>query len=130
MNLLFSLGMKGGYCQIIDNNEYRFFEIHVYKYEEENIRYLKKHDSLEDSVLGSYIQLINKPIPSNTRFLFKLMTYVGKNNIDDLFEFNQNIKQYQEHGFYDLDDLLSFCQENWGLVKDDFGSITDTSIPF
>ena len=122
-------GMNGQYHEINDNGRIRFFEIHFCEFSKEKVERLEKMGSLDESVLGSYIVLIKEPIPDSTSFLYKLQTYNGVAGIDDLWEFNKNISKYEQYGFADIESLLVFCKEKWGVKKEDFKSIQDTNIP-
>jgi hypothetical protein len=122
--------MKGQYYEINNNGEVRFFEIHYINYSIESVQRLKEIDSLNTSHLGIYMSLINDPIPDSTNFLYMLETYIGKTGIDDLSEFNNNMSNYERYGFYDLEKLLKYCKEKWGIDRTDFKSIVDTNIPY
>ncbi len=73
-------GMRGHYSEFDDHGQIRFIEIHVYPYSETELDRLEQMDCLEDSQLGTFLRLIQKKIPSDTRYLYKLQTYLYLGN--------------------------------------------------
>lgn len=121
--------MRGHYCEINLEGKVRFFEIYTYEYDKTLLERLIKTGCLDNSSLGDYIKLIGKPIPDSTLFLYELQTYIGLVGIDDLWEFNEKISDYEKFGFYDIEDLLEFCSQTWNVKKEDFKPIEKTNIP-
>ncbi|MEO1418604.1 MAG: hypothetical protein AAFW00_25220 [Bacteroidota bacterium] len=121
--------MRGRYLELLENDKWRFFELHVIKYDPYQVSRLREMDCLEVSILGMYIDLIQESIGSETRYLYQLVTYLGKKDYQDAWEFNDHITDYQKFGFQDIQSVLTFCEENWGIVASDFKPQSETSIP-
>ena len=84
---------------------------------------------MEDSVIGKYLKLIDKRIYPNTQYLYKLQTYIGEKENENLWDFNNKIQDYKEFGFQNIDELLLFCNNKWQIIATDFKQISDTNIP-
>lgn len=121
--------LRGCYHEMDDNGRLRFFEIHHCPYSPESVQRLKAIDCLEESRLWRFMRLIKGDIPDDTLHLYKLTTYIGKPGIDDAWEFASNCSQLENFGFIDIDSLLQYCSERWGVKKEDFKPVYETNIP-
>ncbi len=121
--------MRGHYCEREEGNKIRFIEVHICEYDFHQIERLKEMEILEDSKIYEYLSLIQGSIPMNTQYLYKLQTYFSVKGLDDLWEFNNYISDYQEFGFYNIEFLLTFCNTQWKINKEDFMPLNETSIP-
>lgn len=122
-------GMRGAFSEFDDPKGRRFIEIHVYNYDPAKLKRFQDMQCLEDSRLYTFLRLIKGEVHPNTRFLYKLTTYLGSTGIDDLWEFNERTSDLEEFGFCDIDSLLNFCKEKWNIIEADFKPIYETSIP-
>ena len=124
------LEIKGKYCQIIDQGKTRFFEIDFVPYDSLKIEKLKKAGVFEDSTLGQYVALLKDPILKGKGFIYKLQTYFADESLNhDIWLFNESILDYQQFCWLSIDELLYSCKEKWGIKKNQFVPITETSLP-
>lgn len=121
--------IRGTYCEFQIKEVTRFLEIHFCEYSPDTIKRLEEIDALSESMIGGYLNLINEQIPSNTKYLYKLISYVGDPTIKDAWEFGEKVEEYEERGFIELDDLLIFCKSKWGRTEQNFVPQSETSIP-
>ena len=121
--------MRGSFCEFEEKNKTRFIEINNIKYDSEEFLRLKKINCLKESILGEYIDLIGEENINESFFLYKIQTYLGDNSIKDVWDFNEAISDYAQYGFSNFKDLMSFCEDKWGIAISDFVPIEETSIP-
>jgi len=122
--------MRGNYCEFDDNGKNRFIEVYTIKYDKKSIDFLKKIDSLDESVVGSYLKLLKcYSIPIYTKYLYKLRTYYGCKGMDNRWDFNEKMVDFKEIGFCDIERLLEYCEKTWNIAEDDFKPLNETSIP-
>jgi hypothetical protein len=121
--------MRGKFCEFDEAKKRRFIEVYSYDFRVEELNFLKNIDSLEESVLFSFLRLLNVAVPDYDCTLFKLITYFGETGIDDLWEFNQKISDFEELGFTSLESLLEYCYLRWNVTEEDFCNIESTNIP-
>lgn len=129
MRAAFQNKIKGAYCEFRDEVNTRFLEIHVIDYQPEKIDRLKTMGKLEESQVFSFLKHLDKEIPFDTKYLFKLITYHTDDQCADAWDFNESIVNYEEVAFVSLDELLKYVTEKWGILPSDFKPKTETNIP-
>ena len=122
--------MRGTYAQIRLGAKVRFIEVHHIAYASEEHEWLLRINSLGESVLGEFLNLAGVAhLCESTRYLYKLVTYVGDPSIVEAWEFNESIEEFEEFGFVRIDALLSFCEHKWGLTIASFVPLEEVGIP-
>ncbi|BDD13077.1 hypothetical protein FUAX_55090 (plasmid) [Fulvitalea axinellae] len=124
------LDMKGNYCQFEDRGEVRFIEIYTLEYDIKEVEFLNKIGVYEESNTYSFIRLCKGDIPKGTRYIYKLMTYLNDSKSEDLWTFNEAIHEYEEVGFTTSDELFLYCEDRWGIGKQDFTGYNETDLPY
>lgn len=123
-------GMRGRFCEFQEKGKTRFVEINVIKFDRRQEKRLKSIDCFEDSILNSYMKLINAHISENTKYLYKVFTYHGEVGISELYEFNSSMSDYEQIGFANIDSLLEYCKNRWGIDETSFVPKNETNIPY
>lgn len=124
-----SYPLQGAFCQFEFEGKTTFVEVNTCEYSQTKIERLKQIGSLDQSIIGSFLQLIPDTIPENTQFLYKLESYNANKEIKSAWEFNESITNFQVKAFSSIDDLLAYCSETWSIEATDFTSRDKTDIP-
>ena len=123
--------MRGQFAEKQEKDKTRFFEVHSFKYDEEEIKWLKENDMFEYSGYDTYIERLNRPITDsdNVFYLYYIETYYADPNQDDPELFNESTYCHERYYFQNIDELLEFANHKWGLVLSDFVQKHKTHIP-
>ena len=123
--------MRGQFAEKQEKDKTRFFEVHSFKYDEEEIKWLKENDMFEYSGYDIYIEQLNRPITDSDSvfYLYKIATYYADPNQDDPELFNESTYCHERYYFQNIDELLEFANHKWGLVLSDFVQKHKTHIP-
>ena len=123
--------MRGQFAEKQEKDKTRFFEVHSFKYDEEEIKWLKENDMFEHSGYDIYIERLNRPITDSDSvfYLYYIKTYYADPNQDDPELFNESTYCHERYYFQNIDELLEFANHKWGLVLSDFVQKHKTHIP-
>ena len=123
--------MRGQFAEKQEKDKTRFFEVHSFKYDEEEIKWLKENDMFEYSGYDTYIERLNRPITDSDSvfYLYYIKTYYADPNQDDPELFNESTYCHERYYFQNIDELLEFANHKWGLVLSDFVQKHKTHIP-